>query len=262
MYIALDSLGLCPLPMRRAAIQAFRTARRSHVRKVLFSKAFSTSLSNHARPRITAYQEGQLLPTLQSAMPRNFLLLATALVAGGGAWYYTGDPGSASSALSTTASPANTGASWAAVLGAFSSAHQSIPSSLTVEEPFAATRRALVVENDQFYLGEIPAGGPLSKANSDKLVLEMLTYEQALQKLKENEESFFVKRGQGVHRYDVVQLASNNPIEDDHVESIIKVPGASGATQGSASSSDWMFWGVFDGHRYSQMLLGHLTKLT
>ena len=82
------------------------------------------------------------------------------------------------------------------------------------------------------------------------MVLEMLTPEQATQKLRQHEESYLVGRGQGVVRYDLVQLASNNPIEDDHSEKIIEVPELSPATQEGVSSSDWMFWGVFDGHRY------------
>lgn len=47
-------------------------------------------------------------------------------------------------------------------------------------------------------------------------------------------------------RYDVVQLPSNDPIEDDHVEKIIEAPQA--ATTAGAEGNDWMFWGVFDGH--------------
>ena len=75
--------------------------------------------------------------------------------------------------------------------------------------------------------------------------MEMLTPEQATQKLRRNEESYFVGRGKGVVRYDVVQIPSNDPIEDDHSEKIIELPTAHAA---SSPTSDWMFWGVFDGH--------------
>ncbi|RWA13673.1 hypothetical protein EKO27_g1379 [Xylaria grammica] len=78
---------------------------------------------------------------------------------------------------------------------------------------------------------------------SGRNVLEMLTPEQATEKLRQNEASFLVNRGQGVLRYDLVQLASNNPIEDDHAEKIVEV-----APQQDNPNSDWMFWGVFDGH--------------
>jgi pyruvate dehydrogenase phosphatase len=76
----------------------------------------------------------------------------------------------------------------------------------------------------------------------------MLTPEQATQKLRKNEESWLVGRGKGVVRYDVVQIPSNDPIEDDHAEKIIEVQGVAATNDGS-SASDWMFWGVFDGHR-------------
>lgn len=76
--------------------------------------------------------------------------------------------------------------------------------------------------------------------------VEVLTPEQATQKLRKLEQSFSVNRGQGVTRYDLVQLPSNDPIEDDHAEMIIEVPDWS--TAGDGGNSDWMFWGVFDGH--------------
>lgn len=106
-----------------------------------------------------------------------------------------------------------------------------------------------MVQNDQFFAGEIVGNEPLSKEvdASGRLVVEMLTPEQATVKLRQNEQSYHIGRGAGVVRYDVTQLASNNPIEDDHAERIVqhtsKVPEAGG------EKNDWMFWGVFDGHR-------------
>jgi pyruvate dehydrogenase phosphatase len=100
------------------------------------------------------------------------------------------------------------------------------------------------------YTGTISGDGPLSKDTDDqgRKVLEMLTPDQATQKLRKNEESWLVGRGQGVVRYDVVQIPSNDPIEDDHAEKIIEVPQNLAATDSRAAPSDWMFWGVFDGH--------------
>lgn len=43
-------------------------------------------------------------------------------------------------------------------------------------------------------------------------------------------------------------VPSNDPIEDDHAEKIIEVPATLAATDNGAPASDWMFWGVFDGH--------------
>jgi pyruvate dehydrogenase phosphatase len=64
--------------------------------------------------------------------------------------------------------------------------------------------------------------------------------------LRKDEQSYLVNRGQGVVRYDLVQLPSNDPIEDDHAEKIVQIPNKSEASE--SESSDWMFWGVFDGH--------------
>lgn len=110
-------------------------------------------------------------------------------------------------------------------------------------------RKAIIIGADSIYTGAIQGNEPISKDTDDagRKVLEMLTPEQATQKLRRNEESYFVGRGKGVVRYDVVQIPSNDPIEDDHSEKIIELPTAHSAAN---PTSDWMFWGVFDGHAY------------
>jgi pyruvate dehydrogenase phosphatase len=120
------------------------------------------------------------------------------------------------------------------------------------EGPAESTRRALLVSGDQFYTATLSADQPLTKHtdDSDRRVLEMLTPEQATQKLRKNEESYLVNRGKGVVRYDVVQVPSNSPIEDDHAEKIVEIPASVSAVSDGEPSSDWMFWGVFDGHSY------------
>lgn len=116
--------------------------------------------------------------------------------------------------------------------------------------PVTHDRKALVVDNDHFYTGQIVGDGPLAKDTDDsgRKVLEMMNPDQATERLRKNEQSYLVGRGRGVVRYDVVQLPSNDPIEDDHAEKIVEVPSSVAATDNDASSSDWMFWGVFDGH--------------
>lgn len=116
--------------------------------------------------------------------------------------------------------------------------------------PVTHDRKALVVDNDQFFTGQIVGEGPLAKDTDDRgrKVLEMLSPDQATDRLRKNEQSYLVGRGKGVVRYDVVQLPSNDPIEDDHAEKIVEVPSSVAATDNGAPSSDWMFWGVFDGH--------------
>ncbi|KAL2136704.1 hypothetical protein VTI74DRAFT_2115 [Chaetomium olivicolor] len=108
------------------------------------------------------------------------------------------------------------------------------------------TRSVLVIGQDELHTGTYVGEGPISKTTGDdgRRVIEMLTPEQATQKMRRNEESYFVNRGQGVVRYDLNQLPSNDPIEDDHTEKIVEIPDRNGGN----GSSDWMFWGVFDGH--------------
>jgi pyruvate dehydrogenase phosphatase len=98
-------------------------------------------------------------------------------------------------------------------------------------------------------------------------VLQLLTPEECTTKLRSNEESYLVSRGNGVYRYDVNQLASNDPIEDDRIEQIIAAPSPLGDSivdvtksltdlktghpmvkNASGEYGDWMFWGIFDGH--------------
>jgi pyruvate dehydrogenase phosphatase len=93
-----------------------------------------------------------------------------------------------------------------------------------------------------------------------KKVLQLLTPEECTLKLRSNEESYIVSRGNGVYRYDVNQLASNDPIEDDRIEQIIAAPSPRGESaidnntfteinkNATSEYGDWMFWGIFDGH--------------
>ncbi|KOS20578.1 Protein phosphatase 2C -like protein [Escovopsis weberi] len=151
--------------------------------------------------------------------------LVTSLVVGYGAWYsYTG-PG-------PQAGPA--------VARSFTSTQGG------VADAAAPTRTVLVVGADEIRQGTIVGEVPIYKPTSDDnhRIVEMLSPDQATQKLRKLEQSFSVKRGQGVTRFDLVQLPSNDPIEDDFAEKIVEVPGS---TPGSGNS-DWMFWGVFDGH--------------
>lgn len=124
------------------------------------------------------------------------------------------------------------------------------PTSTAANVATTHDRKAVVVDDDQFFTGQIVGDGPLAKETDDfgRKVLEMMTPDQATERLRKNEQSYLVGRGRGVVRYDVVQIPSNDPIEDDHAEKIVEVPKKVAATDDDASSSDWMFWGVFDGH--------------
>ncbi|KAL2017797.1 hypothetical protein VTK56DRAFT_1660 [Thermocarpiscus australiensis] len=225
--------------MRRTAVQALRTAFQCTVRgarssalrgpssffqsttKNTSSRRFlSTTLpARSLRPRTV--EHAPVGEPLRSSMyfRRASVALVSALV-GYGAWYsYDGGGGSI-----IKRAYSSSGAARAA----------------------APTRSVLVIGADELHTGTFVGEGPISKTTGDdgRRVIEMLTPEQATQKLRRSEESYFVNRGQGVVRYDVVQLPSNDPIEDDHTEKIVEIPDRS---EGNGTS-DWMFWGVFDGH--------------
>lgn len=225
--------------MRRAAIQAFRTARRAPTWRVAGRKpsaiSFTSSQSLNLRPYSSAKHPALLSSSLQSSMHlRTFSVAVISTVVASGAWYaYQGD---------SSQTPAAAGTS--------SSQFRLFTTTAHAEQPTEPTRRALLVDNDQFYTATLSGEQPLQKNtdDSDRRLLEMLTPEQATQKLRKNEESYSVNRGKGVVRYDVVQVPSNSPIEDDHAEKIVEVPASTAAANEGQSSSDWMFWAVFDGH--------------
>lgn len=182
---------------------------------------------------------------------RNFsVALVSTLVASGAYFAYRGSParGSAGSLVAnnvpTTSAAQRRDIGTTTTPSAGAGFHTLRPALEEIKE--TTTRRALVIDAGQLYTGTITGDGPLSKDTDDhgRKVLEMMTPEQVTQRLRRNEESFLVNRGRGVVRYDVVQLASNDPIEDDHAEQIVEVPGSTASTV----SNDWMFWGVFDGH--------------
>ena len=189
---------------------------------------------------------------------RNFSVATLVAALVGGTWFYRreaffdqGDLVNSTSPTSGISRPGSTPTS--AVLSSTNAQilYPQAVSSSTVSEPAPeSTRRALVVEDDQFYVRDLLDDRPLSKGRDDTggNQLDMLTPEQATYRLRRNEESYLVGRGQGVVRYDVVQLASNNPIEDDHAEKIVEVPQTVTPTEDGSPGSDWMFWGVFDGH--------------
>jgi len=241
--------------MRRAAVQVFRSARRSAVRKALTSRAFrSTSVHlSTPGPRPISSPARQNAPNqiVNSSMYfRSFSLAAIVSVLASGVWYYQRDPETRALVNGTSVKNSPTAFS-ASQYSTLASASGSVPSSSPITESATGPkRRALVVANDQFYVEELSDDAPLTKqADNDGLNRsEMLTPEQATQKLRKTEESYLVGRGRGVVRYDMVQMPSNNPIEDDHAERIVEVPQSVTSAPKGSSSSDWMFWGVFDGH--------------
>lgn len=248
--------------MRRAAVQAFRTARRIPLRRVIFTRALPISSVSHglgARPASSAARRDAPNQILLSSMYiRSFSVAAFVSVLASGLWYYQRDHLPESRALVNGTSVVNSGSglsppqysTLASASGSLPSSAQSPPPASGPEPTTESKRRQLIVEDDVFYIAELSEDTPLSKQaeNQGNNQLQMLTSDQATQRLRKQEESYLVGRGNGVVRYDIVQIPSNNPIEDDHAEKIVSVPQTVAPTQDGSPSSDWMFWGVFDGH--------------
>ena len=185
---------------------------------------------------------------------RTFSVAALVSVLASGVYYYRRDLDDR--ALVNGTSAITPGSSLSAPQGlTVTSASASLPlhliTSNSVTEPGAESKKStLVVQDTQFYVDELAHDAPLTKQAEDEgqNKMEKMTPEQATQKLRKNEESYIVGRGRGVVRYDVVQIPSNNPIEDDHAEKIVEVPQTVVSPSADSVSTDWMFWGVFDGH--------------
>lgn len=217
--------------MHRAAVRAFRTTYQCTVRSLSrinrrrsFSShnpvlaALTRSLRYPSREHVLAQE-----PLKSSMYIRRFSVALVSGLVGYGAYYTYQTTGNSTSQVARSFTT-QTG------------------------EDAVPTRAVLVVGADELHTGTFVGEGPISKTTSDDVrkVLEMLTPDQATQKLRKSEQSYLVNRGQGVVRYDLVQLPSNDPIEDDHAEKIIAVPGQPGQTDNA--NHDWMFWGLFDGH--------------
>ncbi|KXH64691.1 protein phosphatase 2C [Colletotrichum salicis] len=223
--------------MHRAAVRALRTTYRCTARSfarnsrrgLLDHNLSSSYATRHGLRSSSSYQhhpEHAVQPLKSSMYIRRFSVALVSTLVGYGAWYSYNGTG----------------------LDKASSLTRSFTSASNAGGDAAPTRSVLVVGADQLHTGTFVGEGPISKTTSDdgRKVIEMLTPEQATEKLRKTEQSFLVNRGQGVLRYDLVQLPSNDPIEDDHAEKIVEVPNQAAGAAGK--SNDWMFWGVFDGH--------------
>ncbi|PKS09723.1 hypothetical protein jhhlp_004344 [Lomentospora prolificans] len=191
---------------------------------LLASRPSGASSSALRGPRSRPEHAHSIEPLRSSMYIRRFSVALVSTLVGYGAWYsYKGGNDTTPASLT-----------------------RSFTSTQTVGDN-VPTRTVLVIGADELRTGTIVGDGPLTKFSNEygRQVIEMLSPEQVDDKLRESEQSYFVNRGQGVVRYDLVQLPSNNPIEDDHAEKIVEVPPRSGE---SGDPTDWMFWGVFDGH--------------
>ena len=202
---------------------------------------------------------------------RNFSVAALVSVLASGVWYYRQD-----SSIDT-----RSGINGTAPLSGIHTVSQQLPANtppplpapqssetLPISNDVAAqTKTVIPVDDENFYLAEIE-DRPLVKQVEDEGAarMEKLSPEQATQRLRRLEKSYSVGRGRGVVRYDLVQIPSNNPIEDDHAEKIVDISQNVTPAQADGSSNDWMFWGVFDGHsgwttsaKLRQQLISYVT---
>ncbi|KAK5127582.1 hypothetical protein LTR85_006922 [Meristemomyces frigidus] len=239
--------------MRRAVIQNLRTFRRPTPRKALkqlrINGPYNASFQRSVATRTPQPLQSSMRPLRRVSIP---LLLGGGAAASYYAWQQSGTQPHAdvSPTVTSTAVGASSSYSTAATGTASASPSHAPVGVLGASEVPEAVRKALIVDQGQLYTAQIPADQPISKDtdSSGRKVLEMLTPEQANARLRTNEESYLVGRGEGVVRYDVVQIPSNDPIEDDHVEKIVEIPATIAAAENGKTRSDWMFWGVFDGH--------------
>ena len=233
--------------MRRAVIQNLRTFRRPTPRKALkslringpYNASFQRSLASRNPP-----------PQVPMRWLRRISVPAAIGIAAGASYYAYQRSTGASPADALGSLSVGQSRSHATSAATAYSATATSPIGVHDAEVPEAVKKALIVENGQLFTAQVPADQPIRKETdySGRKVLEMLTPDQASAKLRTNEESYLVGRGEGVVRYDVVQIPSNDPIEDDHVEKIVEVMNSTAAAEEGKSRSDWMFWGVFDGH--------------
>lgn len=225
--------------MRRAVVSTFRTARRSAIRKIITRS-----------PLFSRYAPEHVLKSSFSTTARRYSQTSSFMRIPRRPLAAVGTIGAAAVAYYTYKGPALQQQNPAGVRSLTTDASPTTTTVTAPESPVTHDRKALVVDNDQFFTGRIVGDEPLAKNTDDqgRKILEMLNPDQATERLRRNEQSYLVGRGKGVVRYDVVQLPSNDPIEDDHAEKIVEVPSSVAATDNGAPSSDWMFWGVFDGH--------------
>ncbi|ODQ46704.1 hypothetical protein PICMEDRAFT_72748 [Pichia membranifaciens NRRL Y-2026] len=118
----------------------------------------------------------------------------------------------------------------------------------TITNPFSSNAKT---PGEQHFFSttttnSLNSGGP--SAQQHKQGIPVFTDKEVNKRLRQYEESYYVNRGKGVYRYDISQLPSNNPIEDDRAEKIVQVPVQDVYSNNEKVEADWHFWTVFDGH--------------
>jgi hypothetical protein len=184
---------------------------------------------------------GAIPSTVASKSTHTFAFgLATATI-GAGAWYIYNDSEYANdfNSISTT-SP----------LASAINPDSQVPN-------IRGSRPAIVTEASQLQEDASAVAVSRRRDHQDRDSLNFLNSEQITQILRRNEESYHVDREQGVVRFDLVQVPSNDPVEDDHSEKLLEAP----LVGDKPPSGDWMFWGIYDGHGYVHIFRSFLFVL-
>lgn len=244
--------------MRRAADRLLRTAKRSSVGRLCTARSSAVNPNRSQKfagfRSVSSFSKNHgPFQTSQSAMYlRQLSAAAIVSIVASGLWYYRKEPDQkrelADSPTTTRGLPYSTPFVPGQLFG------QIEPQLMTLRSTVAKgqSQRSPVVEDDRFFVQELASSGPIIKSAEVQSISPhaMLTPEEATQKLRHLQESYQVLRGRGVLRYDIVQLPSNNPIEDDHAEKLMETSSSVSLPDqtGDSTTSDWMFWSVFDGH--------------
>ena len=100
---------------------------------------------------------------------------------------------------------------------------------------------------------------------SDGEPVTLLSDKEVNARLRANQQSYLVNKGTGIYRYDISQLPSNNPIEDNHSEQILQLKSSSSSE--NDNPNDLYFFGIYDGHggpftstKLSHALIPHVAK--
>jgi hypothetical protein len=124
--------------------------------------------------------------------------------------------------------------------------HRTVDADSPTYDPTSKRKLATITQPEQLIHNTTVTPTTRASKGDTRQTLEPLDSEGITRVLSRHEESYRVDRGRGVVRFDLTQVPSNDPLEDDHSEAILEAPGLNAI----GSTGDWMFWGIYDGHSY------------
>lgn len=264
--------------MRRAAIRAFRNARQVPIRptrRLLTQRAHDPNVtvrgwnSRSFTTTASARNPAQRYLMTHQQYTRNFILTLCSSLIFSATWIYhkEGYSGLQPNARSPDTPKSLSAAQLASISTSSLAAVNPLRPNGAAQPEETSSEQSLLQDSNVFFSDDaidVPLSKPTEEQNYH---MGTLNPDEATKKLRSTEESYLIGRGNGVVRYDLVQIPSNNPIEDDHAEKIISVDQNITPAPEGADRSDWMFWGVFDGHsgwttstRLRQSLISYVAR--